>query len=214
MPCTEVLVPGSAFASGSPAPATGGRAELGPAPAPAPRAPQERAVPALREASQGLCCQHTFRPPPETTDQEAAGPRKLPVLPRGASGGSLPAPHRAQMPLSRELLTPLSQAGPSQLQTLIRPGLQSAHVITTGIELGVSKAPALPVPFFWPCKYVGRNSSLQAGGSDCWLRNQAQAPARVGLARGCPRQSQRPALNSSLWVSAAERGQPASSKGR
>lgn len=62
------------------------------------------------------------------------------------------------------------------------------------------------------CKHVGRNSSLQAGGSGCWLQNQAKAAAREGLAAWEPKAIAKAALNSSLWVHAAERGQTAGGK--
>lgn len=93
------------------------------------------AVPALREAAQvctgnvhsSLCQRQQTRKPP--------APQNCPCCDE-AHPEAAPPPS-AQMPLTQERLSSPSQAGPSQLQTLIRPGLQSAHLITTGIELRV-----------------------------------------------------------------------------
>lgn len=141
------------------------------------------AVPALREAAQvctgnvhsSLCQRQQTRKPPAPQNcpccDEAHPEAAPPLRPDASDTGTAVIPFPS-WPLSAANLDPP------------RPSICPSHHHRNRTPRLKSTSPSRP--FFWPCKYVGRNSSLQAGGSDCWLRNQAKAPARVGLAAWVP----------------------------
>ena len=130
--------------------------------------------------------------------------RKSPVPIDRVQAPSLP-PHPTPSPgAPAENTAPLPDSAPLNCKPPSTPGLQSARVNSTSTELRL-KSISPSHPSFQPCKHVGRNSSLQARGSDCWLWNQ-KAPARAGLTAWVPEAVTKLALNSSCGYAQQKEG--------
>ena len=131
--------------------------------------------------------------------------RKSPVPIDRVQAHSLPPHPTPSLGAPAGNTAPLPDLAPLNCKSPSTPGLQSARVNSTSTELHL-KSINPSHPSFQPCKHVGRNSSLQARGSDCWLWNQEKSPARAGLTAWVPKAVTKPALNSSCGYAQQKEG--------